>query len=159
MKENGNGEVNDGNNNVEEEVVEEEEEEDPDWAMIAQHEPAKYDIPRFLDARSRRMTAEDRFASALDDAHACLKQCSDELLKTAADLFNVQKEKVLAMEVQLKQDFVENEHARSQMQTKLEESASVAQEQFKQLMMRVTQLNKGLNGIGASVGKNLVNKK
>ena len=94
----------------------------------------------FIDSRDRREAAETRFASALDEAHASLKQCSDELLKTAADLYNVQREKLDVMEVQIKQDFVDNELARSQMQIKLEESASAAQAQFAQLMMRVTQL-------------------
>ena len=131
-----------GNNN---EAVVDEEEEEPDWAMIAGHEPAKSDVPLFLDARDRREAAEARFASALDEAHASLKQCSDALLKTAADLYNVQREKLDAMEVQIKHDFVDNEIARSQMQTKLEESASAAQAQFTQLMMRVTQIGKSMS--------------
>jgi hypothetical protein len=136
-----------------EEVEEEEDEEDeePDWATIAEHEPAKADVPIFMDARDRREVAEARFASALDEAHASLKQCSDDLLETAADLYNVQREKLDAMEAQLKQDFVENELARSQMQIKLEESASAAQAQFAQLMMRVTQLGKGVSAIGSSL--------
>ena len=122
-----------------------EEEEEPDWATIAEHEPAKSDVPLFLDARDRREAAQSRFASALDEAHANLKQCSDALLKTAADLYNVQREKLDSMEVQIKQDFVDNEVARSQMQSKLEESATAAQAQFSQLMMRVTQLSKSFS--------------
>ncbi len=120
------------------------EEDEPDWATIAEHEPAKSDVPLFLDARDRREAAQARFAAALDEADAKLKQCRDDLLKTAADLYNVQREKLDSMEVQIKQDFVDNEIARSQMQIKLEESASAAQAQFAQLMMRVTQLSRGL---------------
>ncbi len=133
---------NDSNNSNE--TALDEEEEEPDWAKIAEHEPAKSDVPLFLDARDRREAAEARFASALDEAHASLKQCSDALLKTAADLYNVQRENLDSMEVQIRHDFVDNELARSQMQTKLEESASAAQAQFAQLMMRVTQLGKSL---------------
>lgn len=124
---------------------EETEEEEPDWASIAEHEPAKRDVPLFLDARERREAAEARFASALDEAHAILKLCNDALLKTAADLYNVQREKLDSMEVQIKHDFVENEVARSQMQSKLEESATAAQAEFAQLMMRVTKLGKSLS--------------
>lgn len=140
-------------NETNEEVVEDEDDEEPDWATIAQHEPARSDVPLFIDAKDRREAAEGRFASALDEAHANLKQCSDDLLKTAADLCNVQREKLDSMEVQIKQDFVDNEIARSQMQTKLEESASAAQAQFAQLMMRVTQLNKGITAISSSVNE------
>ena len=104
----------------------------------------------FVDARDRREAAETRFAAALDEAHASLKQCSDDLLETAAELYNVQREKLDAMEVQIKQDFVDNEIARSQMQKKLEESASAAQAQFAQLMMRVTQLGKSMGAVSAS---------
>lgn len=163
---NGNSSSNNNKNNItdtkehiaiNEEVVEDEDDEEPDWVTIAQHEPAKSDVPLFIGAKDRREAAEARFASALDEAHANLKQCSDDLLKTAADLYNVQREKLDAMEVQIKQDFVDNELARSQMQTKLEESASAAQAQFAQLMMRVTQLSKGINTLSSSVNhlKNL----
>ena len=131
--------------------MEDEEDDEPDWATIAEHEPAKTDVPLFIDARYRREVAEARFASALDVAHASLKQCSDDLLETAADLYNVQREKLDAMEVQLKQDFGENELARSQMQTRLEESATAAQAQFQQLMMRVTQLGQSMGAIGSSL--------
>lgn len=122
-----------------EELVEEEE---PDWDTIAQHEPANNDVPIFLTARDRREEAEARFGAALDEAHATFKQCCDDFLKIAANLFHDQKEKLLAMEDQIKQDFVENEASRSQMQKNLEQSASAAQEQFAQLMRRVTQMNK-----------------
>ena len=118
------------------------EEEEPDWDTIAQHEPARNDVPIFLTARDRREEAEARFGAALDEAHATFKQCCDDFLKIAANLFHDQKEKLLAMEDQIKQDFVENEASRSQMQKNLEQSASAAQEQFAQLMRRVTQMNK-----------------
>ena len=106
-------------------------------------------MPIFIDARDRREAAEARFAAALDEAHASLKQCSDDLLKTAADLCNVQREQLDTMEIQIKRDFVDNELARSQMQTKLEESATAAQAQFAQLMMRVTQLGKNISSFAS----------
>ena len=122
------------------EVVEEEEH-DPDWDRIAQEEPARSDVPVFLAARTRREKAEEQFAYALDEAHATFKKCCDDVLKIAADLFHDQKEKLLTMEDQIKHDFVENETSRSKMQTNLEQSAFAAQEQFAQLMKRVTQLS------------------
>lgn len=127
------------------EEVEEKDGEDPNWEEIVQHEPAKSDVPIFLEARYRREAAEQRFAEALDEAHASLKHCSDTILKIAADIFNSQKDKMVAMEHQIKQDFVDNEHARSEMQKKLEQSAFAAQEEFSKLMMRVTQLGSALD--------------
>ena len=115
------------------------EEEDLDWDSIAQHEPAQSDVPVFLTARERRDAAEAQFAAALDEAHASLKECCADLLKTAADLFNVQRERLDVMESHIKQDFATNEESRANMQKNLEESASAAQAQFTQLMMRVTQ--------------------
>ena len=131
--------------NENKEEVEEEDGEDPNWEEIVQYEPAKSDVPIFLEARFRREAAEQRFAEALDEAHASLKHCSDTILKIAADIFNSQKDKMVAMEHQIKQDFVDNEHARSEMQKKLEQSAFVAQEKFSKLMMMVTHLGSALD--------------
>ena len=51
----------------------ENEDDEPDWDTIAEHEPTRNDVPRFLTARDRRDKAEARFAAALDDAHARLR--------------------------------------------------------------------------------------
>ena len=70
------------------------EEEEPNWELISQHEPARTDVPLFLSARDRRDAAEERFIAALDEANASLKQSIDDVLKVAADIFHIQKEKV-----------------------------------------------------------------
>ena len=69
-----------------------------------------------------------------------MSKFSDEILTVAADVFNTVSKNMIVLEDQLKHGFIENEKARSLMQTKLEQSASAAQEQFTQLMMRVTQV-------------------
>ena len=118
-----------------------EEEPEPDWETIAQNEPAKSDVPMFLAARDKRYAADARFATALDMAHANLKQCCDDLLNIAADVINAKQEKLDAMETQIKQDFVDNEISRSNMSKKLQEFAAQAQAQFQELMMRLANGN------------------
>lgn len=115
------------------------EEEEPDWDEIVQHEPAKTDVPMFVAARDRRNAADERFAVALDECHANLKQSIDALLSVAAGTHNAQSEKLDTLEIELKQDFIFNDDARKNMQKKLEESASLAQGLFKQLLMRLSQ--------------------
>lgn len=110
---------------------------EPDWETIAKNEPAKNDVPRFLAARDKRNSADERFAAALDDAHDNLKQCCDDLLNIAAVIINAKQEKMNAMETQIKHDFIENEVARSNMSKKLQEFAAQAQAQFQELMMRL----------------------
>jgi hypothetical protein len=60
-------------------------------------------------------------------------------VRVAADLSNAQTEKLDDLERSLKQDFIYNEENRAIMQQRLEESATVAQAHFAQLMMRVSQ--------------------
>jgi len=130
----------DNNQDRDEDVQEEEEqEEEPDWESIAQHEPAQTDVPVFLSARDHRDAADERFAAMLDECHKALHQAVDDLLNTAADIHNVQREKLDALELQLKTDFVCNEEARATMQRRLEESATAAQGLFAKLLMRVSQ--------------------
>jgi len=116
-------------------------EDDPDWDTIAQNEPASRDVPLFLAARDKRYAADARFCEALDEAHVNLKQCCDDLLTIAADIINARREKLDAMETQIKQDFVDNEVARSNMSKKLQEFAAQAQAQFQELMMRLANAN------------------
>lgn len=112
---------------------------EPDWDAVAQHEPAKTDAPIFLAARDRRAAANERFAAVLDEIHASLRHSVDEILKTAADMHNEQRERLDDYEIELKRDFIENEAARDVMHKKLEESATAAQGLFAQLLMRVSQ--------------------
>jgi len=121
-----------------------EEMEDPDWEIISRHEPAASDAPLFLAARDKRYATEARFAAALDDAHEHLKLVCDEILGVAADVYNNRREKLDAMETEIKQDFVENEEKHSLMSKKLEEFARKAQAQFQELAMRLA------NGKGSS---------
>jgi len=118
---------------------EDHDDDEPDWESISQHEPARNDVPVFLAARERREAADERFAAALDNCHAALKQFIDDILKAAADIYNIEREKLDALEAGLKHDFVHNEEARATMQKNLEESATVAQGLFAQLLMRVSQ--------------------
>ena len=117
----------------------EEEDQEPDWDTIAQDGPARTDAPIFLAAREKLKAAEDQFAAALDEINAALKQSIDDLLNTAANIHNIQLEKLEALEADLKHSFVGNHEARVEMQTNLEQSAKNAQGLFAQLLMRVSQ--------------------
>ena len=129
------------NRNIDGEIDDEDDEgNDPDWDMIAKHQPATEDVPIFLQARDIRLAAEEQFAASLDEVDSKLSKFSDEILTVAADVFNTVSKNMIVLEDQLKHGFIENEKARSLMQTKLEQSASAAQEQFTKLMMRVTQV-------------------
>lgn len=110
---------------------------DPNWDALTHHEPATTDVPLFLAARDRRYAAEARFAAALDDAHAHLKLVCDEILGVAADVYNVRREKLDAMETEIKASFVENEERHATMSRKLQDFAQKANEQFQELMMRL----------------------
>uniref|UniRef100_A0A7S2XS16 Uncharacterized protein n=1 Tax=Attheya septentrionalis TaxID=420275 RepID=A0A7S2XS16_9STRA len=116
-----------------------EEEDEPHWDAIAQHEPARTDVPIFLSARERRNAADMRFAQALDECNEALNRSIGELVRVAADVSNAQTEKLDDLERSLKQDFIYNEENRAIMQQRLEESATAAQGLFAQLMMRVSQ--------------------
>eukprot|EP00978_Attheya_sp_CCMP212_P016620 scaffold43696_cov48-Attheya_sp.AAC.9 len=116
-----------------------EDEEEPHWDDIAQHEPARTDVPIFLSARERRNAADTRFAQALDECNEALNRSIGELVRVAADVSNAQTEKLDDLERSLKQDFIYNEENRAIMQQRLEESATAAQGLFAQLMMRVSQ--------------------
>lgn len=118
---------------------EDDEDDEPDWNVILQHEPAKTDAPVFLAARDRRDVADERFAAALDQCHAVLKQCIEDLLKTAANIHNMQREKLDGLEIELKDYFTQNEENRVLMEKRLQESATAAQGLFAQLLMRVSQ--------------------
>lgn len=111
--------------------------EEPDWDTITRYEPAATDAPLFLAAREKRYAAETRFAAALDDAHANLKLVCEEILIVAANVYHDRKEKLDAMETEIKQDFIDNEERHSAMSKKLEEFAQKAQAQFQELMKRL----------------------
>lgn len=120
-----------------EELEETDTDADPNWDALTHHEPATTDVPLFLAARDKRYTAEARFAAALDDAHAHLKLVCDEILGVAADVYNVRREKLDAMETEIKASFVENEERHTAMSRKLQDFAQKANEQFQELMMRL----------------------
>eukprot|EP00592_Proboscia_alata_P010150 CAMPEP_0194362710 /NCGR_PEP_ID=MMETSP0174-20130528/10506_1 /TAXON_ID=216777 /ORGANISM="Proboscia alata, Strain PI-D3" /LENGTH=288 /DNA_ID=CAMNT_0039135751 /DNA_START=117 /DNA_END=983 /DNA_ORIENTATION=+ len=123
----------------EEEVNDNDEDQEPDWDAITQHEPAITFAPMFLAARDRREVAKEKFAKAIDDFHDSLKNGIDAMLDTTVEIYDLQCERLDGMEEEIKRDFTENEHARSQMQSKLEDSARAAQGLFADLLMRVSQ--------------------
>jgi len=118
---------------------EEQQEDDIDWDKLAQSEPARTDIPIFLAAHARKEEANDRFAAVLDDAHSSLLACVEALLTTVAEVHNVQRDRLEAMEADIKHNLVCNDEARAQMQVRLQESANAAQGLFAKLLQRVTE--------------------
>lgn len=117
----------------------EQQEDDVDWNKLAQSEPARTDVPIFLAALSRKEAANDRFAAVLDEAHSSLLQSVEALLQTVADVHNVQRDRMEAMEADIKHNLVCNDEARAQMQVRLQESANAAQGLFSKLLQRVTE--------------------
>ncbi len=110
---------------------------EPDWHEIMQHEPAKSEVPKFLDARDRREAADSRFSAAIEKYHAEMNGYREELLQTVADMFNSRSSKLDDYERMLKHDYASNDEMRASMQSKLEASANAAQEIFETLMKRV----------------------
>ncbi|KAL3777622.1 hypothetical protein ACHAW5_006773 [Stephanodiscus triporus] len=123
-----------GNNDEEQPAYDE-----PDWNEIMQHEPARTEVPAFLTAMNRRERANERFAVGLDGFHESVLQSMDGLVEVVTVLLNDRTERLYEYEVNLKCDYVYNEKTRASMQTKLKESARVAQGLFANLLMRVAQ--------------------
>mmetsp|Transcript_14050 Transcript_14050/g.28427 ORF Transcript_14050/g.28427 Transcript_14050/m.28427 type:complete len:399 (+) Transcript_14050:159-1355(+) len=113
--------------------------EEPDWHEIMQHEPAKTEVPKFLDARDCREAADSRFAAAIEKYHVEMNGFREELLQTVADMFNSRSSKLDDYERMLKQEYLSNDEMRASMQSKLEASANAAQNMFETLMKRVMQ--------------------
>jgi hypothetical protein len=120
------------------EEQQEEEDDDIDWDKLAQSEPARTDIPIFLAALARKDAADERFALALDEAHQSLLGAVEALLTTVANVHNMQRDRLEAMEADIKHNIICNDQARAQMQVRLEESANAAQGLFAKLLQRVT---------------------
>lgn len=110
---------------------------DIDWEKLAQSEPAATDIPVFLQAHAHKEAANERFAQVLDDCHSSLLQSVEALLQTVADVINLQRDTLEAMEADIKHNLICNDEARTQMQSRLEQSATAAQGLFAKLLMRV----------------------
>ena len=79
-------------------------------------------------------------------------------MSAAAKIYNIQREKLEALESELKQHFVDNEEARATMQRRLEESANAAQGLFAQLLERVSQPLLNANDIVSSSAAMLLNQ-
>ena len=109
-----------------------------DWDKLAQSEPARTDVPIFLTALGHKEAADDRLALVLDEAHQSLLGAVEALLTTVANVHNMQRDRLEAMEADIKHNLVCNDQARAQMQVRLEESAHAAQGLFAKLLQRVT---------------------
>lgn len=127
------------NDDEEQEQQNDDYDDDLDWDKLAESEPARTDIPIFLDAMARKEAAKERFAAALDEAHSSLMQSVDAILQTLADVHNAQIHRMEAMEADIKHNLVCNDQARAQMQVRLQESATAAQGLFAKLLQRVTE--------------------
>lgn len=103
------------------------------------HDPARTDVPVFLDARDRRDAADLRFSQSMDELNETLKASVEGILAAAAEIHQMMSSKLDQMEDQLKDSFEMNEEARAAMEKKLQESADAAQGLFANLLMRVSQ--------------------
>ncbi|KAL7480667.1 hypothetical protein ACHAW6_006342, partial [Cyclotella cf. meneghiniana] len=112
-------------------------EEEPDWEVITKHEPAKTEVPIYLEARNRREVAGDRFDAAIQDFQQYTESYLQDLTQTMVDMYNERSAKLDEYESMLKQEFVNNDEVRSRMQTSIQESAAAASQMFEILMNRV----------------------
>lgn len=112
-------------------------EEEPDWEAITKHEPAKAEVPIYLEARNRREMATARFETAIRDFQQSTEDCLQDLTQTMVDMYNERSAKLNEYECMLKQEYVENDEVRSKMQANIEESAQIASQVFEKLLNRV----------------------
>lgn len=113
--------------------------EEPDWDAITKHEPAKSEVPVYLEARSKREVAIVRFETAIEAFQQAVEECLNDLTQTMVDMYNDRSVKLDEYECMLKQDFVNNDEVRSKMKANIEDSANVASKMFEQLLGRVMQ--------------------
>lgn len=113
--------------------------EEPDWDAITRHEPAKTDVPIYLEARNRREGATARFETAIQDFQQSVEDCLQDLTQAMVDMYNEHSAKLDEYECMLKQEYVHNDEVRSKMKANIEESANAASKMFEQLMDRVMQ--------------------
>jgi hypothetical protein len=113
--------------------------EEPDWNAIMMHEPARSEVPTFLDARSRREAACSRFESAIEEFQTSVGDYAQELTQAVADVYNSRTTRLDEYEQILKHDYVANDEMRTKMRSEIEESATAAHDMFEELMKRVMQ--------------------
>eukprot|EP00804_Cyclotella_cryptica_P027432 CCRYP_008839-RA/>CCRYP_008839-RA protein AED:0.21 eAED:0.21 QI:0/-1/0/1/-1/1/1/0/368 len=111
--------------------------EEPDWDAITKHEPAKTEVPIYLEARNRREVAGGRFDAAIQDFQQSTENFLQDLTQTMVDMYNERSAKLDEYESILKQEYVNNDEVRSRMQANIQESAAVASQMFETLMNRV----------------------
>jgi hypothetical protein len=124
------------------------ENDDPNWDTIMQHEPARSEVPTYLDASSRRDISYSRFEAAIDEFQRSLDGCVQEFTQAIADVYNTRQTKLEEYEHILKHDYVSNDKNRAEMQSKLEESAAAAHTMFEELMARVMEPRRQLRVAG-----------
>ncbi len=113
--------------------------EEPDWDAIMQHEPARSEVPAFLDTVSRREAACTRFEAAIEKFHTSVNLSVQELTQAVADIYNSRTMKLEEYEHILKHEYSSNDKMRTEMQSQLEASATAAHTMFEDLMTRVMQ--------------------
>ena len=112
---------------------------EPDWDTIMMHEPARSEVPTFLDARGRRDAACSRFETAIEEFQTTASDYAQELTQAVADVYNSRTTRLDEYEQILKHNYVANDEMRTKMQSEIEESATAAHNMFEELMMRVMQ--------------------
>ena len=112
---------------------------EPDWDAIMMHEPARSEVPNFLDARGRRDAACSRFETAIEEFQTAASDYAQELTQAVADVYNSRTTRLDEYEQILKHNYVANDEMRTKMQSEIEESATAAHNMFEELMMRVMQ--------------------
>lgn len=63
-------------------------EEEIDWIAILKHEPAKTEVPIYLDARNRCKVASEKFKTAIQDYRRIVKDKIEELICVMVDMYN-----------------------------------------------------------------------
>jgi hypothetical protein len=121
--------------------AEEEEPNEPDWGKIMQHEPARTEVPIFLSGRERKEAASDSYSTALDALHDSVNKSAESLVEIVVTLLHARAQKLVDIEGELTQDYVQNDKRRELMEKKLEENARAAQGMFANLLKRVSAAN------------------
>ena len=141
--------------------LQQEEHEEPDWSKLVHHEPAKSQVPIFLEARvslcipslriylhrvteplssvvqEKRDVAASRFESAIEEYQTSLERYVQEITQIVADLYNERSVKLEEYESVLRHEYATNDKVRNDMHESLVQSRCAADAMYLDLIQRV----------------------
>lgn len=112
---------------------------EPDWNAIAQHHPAKKDVPIFLEARDRRRKLDEHFIGRLNEWNATMHAEIDSIWNAMVEIYQARTDKLNELEDTIKNLFLNNDISRAEMERKLEASTREVHSLYSSLMMQICQ--------------------